>query len=77
MTRMGAAMRSTAEFLVLRLADACRSHRAMSASPALNSPARCSKVAAHRLRFAGADPASPSELTIVTGGKTETFKRAD
>jgi hypothetical protein len=31
----------------------------------------------HRLRFAGADPASPSELTIVSGSKTKTFKRAD
>ncbi|KJC58180.1 hypothetical protein UP10_24700 [Bradyrhizobium sp. LTSPM299] len=30
-----------------------------------------------RLRFAGVDPARPSELTIVTGSKTETFTRAD
>lgn len=30
-----------------------------------------------RLRFAGTDPARPSELTIVTGSKTETFTRAD
>jgi len=30
-----------------------------------------------QLRFAGADPARPSELTVVTGSKTELFKRAD
>ena len=30
-----------------------------------------------RLRFAGADPARPSELTVVHGNKTESFKRTD
>lgn len=30
-----------------------------------------------RLRFAGAGPARPSELTVVNGNKTELFKRAD
>jgi CubicO group peptidase (beta-lactamase class C family) len=30
-----------------------------------------------RLRFAGHDPARPSELTVVTGNKTEVFKRTD
>ena len=30
-----------------------------------------------RLRFAGADPARPSELTVVTGSKTEIFQRTD
>ena len=30
-----------------------------------------------RLRFAGVDPARPSELTVVSGSKTELFKRAD
>jgi CubicO group peptidase (beta-lactamase class C family) len=30
-----------------------------------------------RLRFAGVDPARPSELTVVNGNKTELFKRTD
>jgi CubicO group peptidase (beta-lactamase class C family) len=30
-----------------------------------------------RLRFGGADPARPSELTVVNGAKTESFKRGD
>jgi hypothetical protein len=30
-----------------------------------------------RLRFAGGDQARPSELTIVNGNKTESFKRTD
>jgi CubicO group peptidase (beta-lactamase class C family) len=30
-----------------------------------------------RLRFAGADPARPSDLTVVNGSKTELFKRSD
>jgi CubicO group peptidase (beta-lactamase class C family) len=30
-----------------------------------------------RLRFAGVDPARPSKLTVVTGNKTELFKRTD
>ena len=30
-----------------------------------------------RLRFAGADPARPSELTVIHGDKTESFKRID
>jgi CubicO group peptidase (beta-lactamase class C family) len=30
-----------------------------------------------RLRFAGVDPAKPSELTVVNGSKTELFKRID
>jgi hypothetical protein len=30
-----------------------------------------------RLRFAGVDPARPSELTVVNGNKTELFMRTD
>jgi hypothetical protein len=30
-----------------------------------------------RLRFAGIDPARPSELTVVNGNKTELFMRTD
>jgi hypothetical protein len=30
-----------------------------------------------RLRFAGSDTARPSELTVVNGNETESFKRTD
>jgi hypothetical protein len=30
-----------------------------------------------RLRFAGTDPARPSELTVVNGNKADLFKRTD